>query len=161
MAGDRRYSSVFDELLDDNRRQLDSLLGSSPNTNRTSRVEPERSRSAVTTAVGSARLDGERLDDWSDSPVAATLDDRFGRAWRFEIRERRHEHDEVIVLGRLTVADRGLSRSQFGHAKIGATAGVDGASGGVAFSLGGTAQDEQATARRAALDALANCAKLV
>ncbi|NKC12789.1 MAG: hypothetical protein GKR94_11490 [Gammaproteobacteria bacterium] len=145
---------MFDTLLDDNKRQLDGLMGmpSGP------------------TAGASALLPGARpwpqsrepgADDWSDSTIAAELDARFGKRWRFEIREQRREGDEIIVLGRLSVPDKNLSRSHFGAARMGTASGPSGTSQGVAFSLGATVRDERAATRAAALAALDNCASML
>ena len=157
MASDRRSSSSstsaassFDEMLERNRRELDGMYGGIAWT------EPREA--APPPGAGAA------------SPVVRQLNQRFGDEWRYEITERRRDGDEVVVLCRLTLPERNVTKAQFGLARIGragAGAAVRGSAGGVSFTLGAgdsgwlAGDSEDAAYERAADDALAKCAAML
>jgi hypothetical protein len=145
------FTSPFDEMLDHSRRQFDDLY-SGPVSSSRSPPAPESKPERHDVAPQTARF----------------LDDRYGDRWRYEIVERRREGDEVIVLCKLTVAEGGPSRTQFGRASVGGEgSGVGGTAGGIAFTLGAGAapaasgDPEQAAYQRAIAAALAKCAELL
>lgn len=133
--------SPFDTMLDDARRELDALAG-------------EPSAPAPRVAESPADL----------SEPERFLNDRYGDGWQVEIAERRREGDEVVVLCRLTVPEHDITRAQFGRARIGATAPLNGSSGGVAFSLGAVGQgagEELQAYASAEANGLAKCVALL
>ncbi len=143
------FTSPFDDMLDQSRRQFDDLYGG-PVAKSPPSPAPEAKSEHNGVAPQTTRF----------------LDDRYGDRWRYEVVERRREGDEVIVLCRLTVAEGGPSRTQFGRAQVGAEAsGLSGSAGGVAFTLGTGAaapgDPEQAAYQRALAAALAKCAELL
>ena len=157
MASDRRSSSSstsaassFDEMLERNRRELDGMYGGIAWT------DPREAAPPPGAAVA--------------SPVVRQLNQRFGDEWRYEITERRRDGDEVVVLCRLTLPERNVTKAQFGLARIGragAGAAVRGSAGGVSFTLGAgesgwlAGDSEDAAYERAADDALAKCAAML
>ena len=163
MASDRRSSwpstsaaSSFDEMLERNRRELDGMYGGTAWTGAREAAPPPG-------AASRNRAAAER-------PVVQRLNQRFGDKWRYEITERRRDGDEVVVLCRLTLPERNVTKAQFGLARIGragAGAAVRGSAGGVSFTLGAgesgslAGDSEDAAYERAADDALAKCAAML
>ena len=163
MANTQRpeLSSVFDDLLVQNKKRFDDLYrggrshGGAPATAAKGPVGRERSTVAPLAATPSTRLD-------PDSPAARRLNERFGDDWRYEIAEQQRVGDEAIVLCKLILGKEGAVRTQFGRAKI-SQAPVVGASGDVRFKLGvaGAEPDERDAFRRAAEAALMNCVDII
>lgn len=163
MASDRRSSSSstsaassFDEMLERNRRELDGMYGGLAWTGASEAPPPG--------AASPARAAS------AERPVVRQLNQRFGDKWRYEITERRRDGDEVIVLCRLTLPERNVTKAQFGLARIGrasAGAAVRGSAAGVSFTLGAgesvslAGDSEDAAYERAADDALAKCAAML
>ena len=109
MASDRRSSSSstsaassFDEMLERNRRELDGMYGGIAWTG--AREAPPPGAASPARAASAER------------PVVRKLNQRFGDKWRYEITERRRDGDEVIVLCRLTLPERNVTKAQFGLA---------------------------------------------
>jgi hypothetical protein len=154
-------SSLFDDMLMQNKKQFDDLYrgshGGIGEVGKTGaailgdeKMSPAASRPVALT------------DTEDDSPAARRLRQRFGNEWRYEITERHRDGDEAIVLGKLTFGKQSAVRTQFGRAKI-SSVPVAGASGGIQFRIGeeSGARDEQDAFRRAAAAALANCVDLI
>ena len=165
MASDRRSSSSsasaassFDEMLERNRRELDDMYGGIAWTGAREAAPPPGAASPARAASAERR------------PVVRRLNQRFGDKWRYEITERRRDGDEVIVLCRLTLPERNVTKAQFGFARIGragAGGAVRGSAGGMSFTLGAgesvslAGDSEDAAYERAADDALAKCAAML
>lgn len=143
-------SSAFDEMLSRNRQRLDQLYRS-----------PRLGTTAAAPAAPAATLPPALPPGFDPelSVAARRLTERFGADWRFEILSRRRDGDEAIVLGKLTLAQDGTLRMQFGRAKI-PGGPVSGSSAGHRFAVSGaaTAMDEEKGFRRATEAALKNCA---
>ena len=164
MASDRRSSSSsasaassFDEMLERNRRELDDMYGGIAWTGAREAAPPPGAASPARAAS-------------AERPVVRRLNQRFGDKWRYEITERRRDGDEVIVLCRLTLPERNVTKAQFGFARIGragAGGAVRGSAGGMSFTLGAgesvslAGDSEDAAYERAADDALAKCAAML
>ncbi|MDP6623411.1 MAG: hypothetical protein QF754_14210, partial [Alphaproteobacteria bacterium] len=113
------FTSPFDDMLDQSRRQFDDLYGG-----------------PVAKSPPSPALEAKPEHNGVAPETTRFLDDRYGDRWRYEVVERRREGDEVIVLCKLSVGD-GTTRAQFGRAQVGGEAsGLSGSAGGVAFTLG-------------------------
>ncbi len=161
MANPQRpgQSSIFDEMLTQNKKRLDDLFRGG----RSQAGQPVASSAAFTglgvKAAPAAAAPAIRLHP--DSPVVRLLNERFGNDWRYEIAEQQRAGDEAIVLCRLILGKERAVRSQFGRATIGEGA-VTGASGGVRFKVGGAGSQrgEEDAFRRAAEAALMSCADL-
>jgi hypothetical protein len=141
----RQLSSVFDDMLARNRERLGTLQAHG------------RSGSTVERNAASAAIPPPP----PASEAVRRINDRFGDRWRHDVVERRREGDEAIVLVRLTLPDRGVVKTGFGHARIGGA--VAGASGSLRFTLGSgpTGEDEADAYRRATEAALAKCLELL
>ena len=65
----------------------------------------------------------ESLDSQSigDGQSAVWLNQNFPDAWRYEIRDRRRQDNEVVVLCRLDLLGHKIHKAQFGSAMIPAT----------------------------------------
>lgn len=142
-------SSPFDDMLEQTRRQFDELSGgvapvAAPST------EPRRPTPA-------ARR-------WTD-PVRF-LDERYGDGWRYEVTDRRQDGDEAVVRCKLVIADRDITRTGIGRARIertGSAVEISGRADGVAFTAHAEAAAPeislQAAFDAAVTDALRKCAE--
>ena len=189
----RGLSSAFDDLLKANRDQLDSRMrgvwGGGSATTESGRPAPRAqvppvadpptavSQWPVTPPGSPLRQEGEyqsasQVWDAAKSDIARRLNERFGTAWEYSVVKRHREGDEYIVMGKLAVPAKGISKTQFGRGRIpregAARSGVRGSAGGITFSLGdgrvGAGSDqspEDRGYRRAIEDALANSAALL
>ncbi len=137
------FSSPFDAMLAESRRQFDALYGDSA---------PPR-----------AEVPTPSVPEPAVSASARTLNERYGGGWRHEITERRREDDEAVVLCRLTITESGSVKAQFGRAPMGTASGVGGTAGGVAFRTAApTGADSEAAAFAAAEEAaLAKCVAML
>lgn len=182
-------SSPFDEMLNEGRKQLDGLYGGSA-IPKSGEDRPRRPDAAVPppkrpTATGRpatsyapppkrAALDVPPAPEFGGAPSEAIrfLNDRFGASWRHEITNRVREGDEAVVRCRLIIEDQGISRSQFGRARIGGAGDVTeikGSAGGVDFitrtgaplAEASIEKLEEAAFHNATEAALAKCAALL
>ena len=105
----------FDALIEGNRQQMDELYGQSGAT-------PPRSVSQAAD-VGEELTRFEDLDRQSigEGQSAVWLNQNFPDAWRYEIRDRRRQDNEVVVLCRLELLAHKIYKAQFGSAMIPAT----------------------------------------
>ena len=105
----------FDALIEGNRQQMDELYGQSGAT-------PPRSVSKAAD-VGEELTRFEDLDRQSigEGQSAVWLNQNFPDAWRYEIRDRRRQGNEVVVLCRLDLLGHKIHKAQFGSAMIPAT----------------------------------------
>ncbi len=181
MAGDRLsgFSSAFDEVLAQNRRQLDELLSKSQSA---SGAAPQRGADA--TRSTSARHQapqarqatephasaGAHRFDADASAAVQRLQARFGSDWRYDVVEQFREADECIVRCRITIPSSGVNKTQFGSARVGGGAArISGAADGVSFSLqlgdAPVAQSaqaaEQAAFQQAVESALTRCEEML
>ena len=102
----------FDALIEGNRQKMDELYGQSGAT-------PSRSVGQVA-EVGKESICFEDLDRQSigEGQSAVWLNQYFPDAWRYEIRDRRRQDNEVIVLCRLELLNHKIHKAQFGSAMI-------------------------------------------
>lgn len=158
-------SSAFDDMLKDTWREFDGLYGasqSSPASVGSPSPAPQRPPPARSASLSSRS---------TVSNAERFLNDRYGDGWSQEILEQRRDGDEVIALCKLVIEDQGISKTQFGRARVAGGGGgkVAGSAGGVSFSLAGQSDDgrrvgadaEAAAYREAAQDALAKCVALL
>ena len=105
----------FDALIEGNRQQMDELYGQSGAT-------PPRSVSQAAD-VGEELTRFEDLDRQSigEGQSAVWLNQNFPDAWRYEIRDRRRQDNEIVVLCRLDLLGHKIHKAQFGSAMIPAT----------------------------------------
>ena len=152
----RELSSVFDDMLAQNKKRFDDLYG----RGRTGAVSPVATVAPVPPGRASATslriTPPPPLDP--HSAAARRLDERFGKDWRYEVVEQQRDGDEAIVLCRLFLGKDGAVRTQFGRAKI-SQGPVVGASGDVRFRLNvtGAEEDERKAFGLAVEMALMNC----
>jgi hypothetical protein len=159
--GRPELSSVFDNMLSQNKKSFDDLYrGGRTHAGKSGSAGATPLRRERTPLPSPAIVPSVQLDP--ASPAARRLRERFGNDWRYEIRERQREGDEVIVLCKLTFGKAGAVRTQFGRAKI-SQGPVLGASSGVRFKIDHAAAegDENDAFRRATEAALMNCIELI
>ena len=177
------FASAFDELLELNRRRMEERMPEAPARTMTIRARvPERvfpefftpqtpadapstpdpiQPRAEPSPVRTAESEGERR-----------LNERFGDGWQYEVKERRREGDEVIVLCQVTVPEKNISKEQFGRAAIrppGRSDLVRGSANGIAFAMrlapersrSPARNPEEAAFQTAVKNALARCAELI
>ena len=168
MASDRRssMSSAFDDMLEQNRKELDSMYSSSPHDPRPQNDSAE----PRAPAFPSTNFEVRGSSQTEERSAAQQLRERFGDKWRYEVTSRQRDGDEVVVLCKLMLLEQHVTKAQFGLARIGsAGAGslVQGSAGGVSFSLGASdansmsGDTEDAAYARAVEDALAKCAAML
>jgi hypothetical protein len=153
-------SSVFDEMVANNKKRFDDLFaGERPRAG----ASPAASQAVAAGLRGSSthRAASPPLDPAS-SPAVRHLNERFGNDWRYEIADRQRDGDEAIVLCKLTFGKDACVRTQFGRAQV-SQGQVVGTSGGVQFRSGalGAERDEADAFRRATEVALMNCIDLI
>ena len=100
------FSSAFDDMLERNRRELDTLsgggdLGRSP--------AGDGSQSVSTTPRPSDRA--EAYSPPARTPAERALDEKLGPRWRYDVMERIRENGELVVRCRVTVPGRGVTRN--------------------------------------------------
>jgi hypothetical protein len=159
-----RLSARFDEMLETSRRDLDALYRDE--NGKPSRLVLSRGARSAHTSSSERAVSGF---DPRSTPTARVLDDWFGGRWRFEITDRRHDGDEVVVSGRVVVENQGIEMSGTGRAAVATgNAAIEGTTAGIVFrvkpahamardSVGGP---EDSAFRQAAAVALARCAQL-
>ncbi len=146
-------SSPFDDMLEQTSKQFEELSGGMAPA---PAERPRTERRRPTPAPAARR--------WSD-PVRF-LDDRYGDGWRYEVTDRRQDGDEAVVRCKLVIADRDITRTGFGRARIDRTGPAEEISGradGVAFTARAEAVAPeislQAAYDMAVTDALTKCAE--
>ena len=102
----------FDALIEGNRQKMDELYGQSD-------AMPSRSDGQVA-EVGKESICFEDLDRQGigEGQSAVWLNQNFPDAWRYEIRDRRRQDNEVVVLCRLDLLGHKIHKAQFGSAMI-------------------------------------------
>jgi hypothetical protein len=176
MASGRRkdFSSPFDEMLEENRRQFEALYGGSRSGHGEGAArEPARPSPSPAPGLSAEPSHGARQAglDASSSEAVRFLNDRYGEGWRYEITNRQRDGEEVVVLCKLVVEDQGITKSQFGRARIGDSGeayAIKGSAAGIAFSTasdkpppGARGDPVEDAFRRAEDAALARCAGLI
>lgn len=167
MASERRssMSSAFDDMLEQNWRELDSMYAA-PGREQRSTARHNEVRAPT---FPSSDFDADSAAA-SEASVVDQLNKRFGTKWRYDVAERHRDGDEVVVLCKLSLPDQRVTKAQFGLARIGqAGAGstVQGSAGGVSFALGSSdtgslsGDTEDAAYDRAIEDALGKCAAML
>ena len=167
-------TSRFDEMLEENRRQLEDLYRG---TGAGSAPEPAPPKDAPATPSLASAPGSEASPPAPHAPAAPSdsvrfLNDRYGDGWRYEITERRREGDEVIVLCKLIIGDHNITKSHFGRARVGrpgAHREIRGSADGITFALrsengvrAASGVDAEEAAFREAVDsALARCASML
>ena len=156
------FTSAFDDLLERNRRELDTL-SKGLRLGRPSRASERAPRNAPRTArAGTPPPDR--------TPAERALDEKLGPGWHCEVVEQTREEGEMVLRCRISAPGRGITRTLYGTAPLsGPPARASGRVGGTAFSLGGGAspagagavQAERDAERRALQSALAACARLL
>ena len=146
-SNSRNSGNSFSELLDANRKQLEKLYSS---------VNIESSR--LSSKPGSGEVSVVRLTDESRKHLGDPiewLEQHYADMWRHEIRDRRVEDDEMLVLVRLELPALGIRKSQFGRAPVNERSGrpLDlGQKGGIG--------EERQACDAAVRDALRRCIEL-
>ena len=200
MGRDRRsgFASPFDKMLEETRKEFEKLAGGTGPRRSGERPpepprEPEPAGLTAPIAPPNPPAPLPRAPAASDPaparPSAAAprqasgklspetenfLNQRLGNGWSFEVTERRREGDEVVARCKLSLADRNLSKTQYGRARVasageaGGTGALEGSADGLAFSietngfpLGGVAQSEDEAFQQAIESAPAKCAELL
>ena len=166
-----RMTSAFDEMLEQNQRELDALYSGPISPSRPPTIADASSRPTPSPATPPSVASGKvRLADEPSSTTVRTLTERYGDKWHYDVVDRRREGDEIIVLCKLSIEDDQISKAQFGSAPIGATGSKSTASaGGTSFSFGAagrsqeppTGDPEDLAYKRALDSALAKCAALL
>lgn len=165
--------SIFDRMLEENRRQMDELVGDGT-------VSAGNDAPAEAKPVAGSRPHGSdikpagRPDDAAmTQETARALTSRLGSGWRYEIISEEHDGDQLVVSCKLIVDGKGTSATAKGSAplrqSVAAGTPIAGRVGGVPFQYiaeGEGAQQALAGARHAALrqavgEALMNCLKTI
>jgi hypothetical protein len=144
-------SSPFDDMLEQTRKQFDELSGGL----------------APVAAPGTERRRPTPAAHRGTDPVRF-LDDRYGDGWRYQVTERRQDGGEAVVHCKLVIADRDITRTGIGRARIertGPAVEISGRADGVAFTARAEAAAPeislQAAFDTALTEALSKCAELL
>ena len=105
----------FDALIEGNRQQMDELYGQSGATPPRSVSQAAEVREELT------RFEDLERQSIGEGQSAVWLNQNFPDAWRYEIRDRRRQGNEVVVLCRLDLLGHKIHKAQFGSAMIPAT----------------------------------------
>ena len=105
----------FDALIEGNRQQMDELYGQSGATPPRSVSQAAEVREELT------RFEDLERQSIGEGQSAVWLNQNFPNAWRYEIRDRRRQDNEVVVLCRLDLLGHKMHKAQFGSAMIPAT----------------------------------------
>jgi hypothetical protein len=132
-------TGAFDDMLADTRRALETLYGGER------KAAPARRRAEPDSRVPAGAEDAGQV-----------LDARYGDGWRWRVTDRHREAGDAVVTVAVTVGDGSGDESRTGRAPLGG-GGVTGTAGGIPFSLGGAAEDEDGAAARATADAFRQC----
>ena len=102
----------FDALIEGNRQKMDELYGQSGATPPRSVSQAAEVREELT------RFEDLERQSIGEGQSAVWLNQNFPDAWRYEIRDRRRQDNEVIVLCRLELLNHKIHKAQFGSAMI-------------------------------------------
>ena len=102
----------FDALIEGNRQQMDELFGQSGATPPRSVSQAAEVREELT------RFEDLERQSIGEGQSAVWLNQNFPDAWRYEIRDRRRQDNEVVVLCRLDLLGHKIHKAQFGSAMI-------------------------------------------
>ena len=182
MADDKMtgYSSAFDALMDQTRQRFKDRSAGTFRAVPAPTGTPSTVAPAVFPAVAApippepstraSSIEGPPKAKRRKSEAARRLNERFGEGWSYQVTERRREGDELIVLCRVDIPDKDISKTQFRSAKVLKPAErftlqgtVDGVPIAIAIGRGAPVnRDPEESAFRRAVDvALAKCAALL
>ena len=102
----------FDALIEGNRQKMDELYGQS------GAMPSESVRQTPQTEEGLTWSEGLDRQSIGEGQSAVWLNQNFPDAWRYEIRDRRRQDNEVVVLCRLDLLGHKIHKAQFGSAII-------------------------------------------
>lgn len=112
----RELTESFDELLEGNRQELESLY------NRSSGSSERTVDSGANDSDTPPRQHGEirrfDKDELAEIDAAGWLDRYYPGEWKYDVKDRRREGNELVVLCRFELPDYGIRRTQFGMAEI-------------------------------------------
>jgi hypothetical protein len=112
----RELIELFDELLKGNRQELEALYN--------------RPRDGSKGTVSAGEGDSDTLSqehrnikqfdkgELTEMSAADWLDRHYPGEWRYDVRDRRREGNELVVLCRFELPGYGVRRTQFGMAEI-------------------------------------------
>ena len=146
----RELTESFDKLLDVNRQELEALY------NRPSDSSKDTVGSGASDSDVPLRERGEirrfDKDELAEISAAAWLDRCYPGEWKYDVKDRRREGNELVVLCRFELPGYGIRRTQFGMAEIGRTNSPD----------QNTEREDEETAYRQAIDnALRWCIRML
>lgn len=167
-----KLSSVFDDLLDENRKRLDEMTDGGPagdSAPPAPRPGATPARAPTISPPSPTRPKPRDTDrpivlpaatqppPGGDIPaeIAARISDLFPGGWRHEVTDRRREGDEIVVSCRLVSGDGRQSAKGTGRAPLGG--GITGAFNGHSFRLKSKGGGEDAAFRQAMGKALLQC----
>ena len=146
----RELTESFDQLLEGNRQELEALYN--------------RQSDSSKDTVGSGTSDSDtpphehgnikQFDkgELTEMGAADWLDRHYPGEWRYDVRDRKKEGNELVVLCRVELPSYGIRRTQFGMAEIGRTNSPD----------QNTEREDEETAYRQAIDnALRWCIRML
>ena len=105
-SNSRNSGNSFSELLDANRKQLEMLYSSVNIESSRPGSKPRSGEVSVVRLTDEARKHLGDPFEW--------LEQHYADMWRHEIRDRRVEGGEMLVLVRLELPALGIRKSQFG-----------------------------------------------
>ena len=146
----RELTESFDELLEGNRQELEALY------NRQNDSSKDTVGSGTSDSDAPSRQPGKirrfNKDELAEIDAADWLDRYYPGEWKYDVKDRRREGNELVVLCRFELPSYGIRRTQFGMAEIGRTNSPD----------QNTEREDEETAYRQAIDnALRWCIRML
>jgi hypothetical protein len=112
----RELTESFDELLEGNRQELESLYNrSSGSSESTVDVGASDSNAPLREREEIRRFDKDEL---AEIDAAGWLNRYYPGEWKYDVKDRRREGNELVVLCRFELPGYGIRRTQFGMAEI-------------------------------------------
>ena len=146
----RELVGTFDELLKGNRQELEALYNRPSDGSKAAVSAGESDSDTPPHEHGNIKqFDKGELTEMG---AADWLDRHYPGEWRYDVRDRKKEGNELVVLCRVELPSYGIRRTQFGMAEIGRTNSPD----------QNTEREDEETAYRQAIDnALRWCIRML
>ena len=112
----RELTESFDELLEGNRQELESLYNRSSGSSESTMDLGANDSDAPSREHGKIRRFNK--DELAEIDAADWLDRYYPGEWKYDVKDRRREGNELVVLCRFELPSYGIRRTQFGMAEI-------------------------------------------
>ena len=112
----RELTESFDELLEGNRQELEALYNRQSDSSKDTVGSGTSDSDAPSGQHGKIRRFNK--DELTEIDAADWLDRYYPGEWKYDVKDRRREGNELVVLCRFELPGYGVRRTQFGMAEI-------------------------------------------